>query len=399
MVQALRALGHPVFFDLDSLGPDEPLDRALERAATTCTAGVILARTGWGRSGWAVGEYDLLLRRWMEQGLPLVLVFPPGARPELPQPCPPTVTLHTPTQAVAALLPLLVHAPAPSAPPVDPQDLDALLVAGREAEAAALARRLLDDPPAADPHARLALLRRLVAPLLRVSDDRACARALDEAWARAEALDQRRADLAHDLALLMGRRGDSAAEAAWLAQARARAEAERDEELAARVQVQRALVAMRAGDAAGALALLTPHLPRWTQGDAPSEAMAALLLHASALRLLGQEASARARLEELRFRARSRGDAITEGAAAFELGTLVDEAEPDRALAWYQESLALARGAGDRVGEVRALAQAAVRLARSGRGEEARARVAEAVEVEPDSALVAWARGWVDPPG
>lgn len=396
---ALREAGWSVFFDLDSLPTDQQLDERLHEAAMAATQGLVVRHQGWGSSAWASGELALLQGRWEAGELPLVVVVPAGhAAPGRPPAGIPVIEVCAENVDVDAVLESFSQsAPEPTAPraPGLVGRFRAAVEAGRDAEAAALALELDAVERDAAPARRLAFIREALLPLLRTSRDADFERLVREGWALAVQAGEPRADLASDLALVLERRGAPDA-TLWWRRAEGRAREEGNAELMGQLALVRANAANARGAPQDALALLDEVEGTWTPGQAPSQAMHLRLARATALRLDGQVVSAQALLEELRFLARSRQDRISEAAAVFELGVLVDETDPARALDRYRASLRLSQEASDRFGTVRAAAQLAVHHASRGQAEDGRRWLAEAEALDPTHPHTEWARSWVE---
>lgn len=402
LCEALRAAGWSVFFDLDSLESDHQLDERLHEAGMAATHGLVVGQQGWGASAWASGEYALLLGRWEAGELPLVVVVPAGGGPPGSPPTGvPLVEIDAENIDLDAVVDAFGRSKAPLPAGVGPglvARFRAAVESGRDAEAAQLALELDAVEKNSVPRRRLAFIREALQPLLRASRDADFERLVREGWALAASLTQPRAELASDLALVLERRGDPEAEL-WWDRAEEFAREEGSAELLDRLVLVRANAANRRGAPRDALALLDRVEATWTPGQAPSQAMHLRLARATALRLDGQESAARQLLEELRFLARSRRDAISEAAAVFELGVLVDDGDPARALVHYQASLGLSREAKDRFGVVRAAAQLTVHHASRGRCDDARRWLAEAEALDPTHPHTEWARSWVERAG
>ncbi len=405
MFQALTAAGLRVFFDLHCLAPGERLDTALE-AAAQCRAAIVIGQQSWGRSGWAVAEYELLLARCQAEGIPMALVADQGADLQGAPMWLPVVRGGVgggwEDEALTLVrLDWACGAPLPYSMPGTVEGREALLTAIREAssiglvdQAGSLARRMILEACRASPRERLDLIRELCAPLLRSSQDALCLDLLGEAWQTACQLGDDRVDIAANLAVVHRRRGSSEHHR-WTTEALMLAERSRDEEAIAHARTILAEAALGEGDFQRCVELLEPLRHRWRAGPAPSQSVAVLFNLAAAYRHVDRIDEARALLEELLLRARARPDHVSAAAICFKLGALLDDDDPDSALSWYARSLEHAGTVSDRVNLLRGYCQRAVTLDRVGRAEAALRDLESAQALDAESPLVAWAEGWL----
>ena len=406
----LAGQGLRTFFDLRRLQHEQPLDDQLERAVSTCRAGLVVAQEGWGVSGWATAEYEVLRARSRDEAIPLALVVPAGKEPtRVPDWLPvfsipkdaseshfrPVVELVKRDWAISAK-PLDGQASLSWSGEADPgpwiEAMETASSLGQDVRAAAIAREALEHLGELEIGTRIDLVLAASGPLLRVSADGEVWSLLRKTHDDAGKHGAPRAALAYNLFLIASRRAEEEARV-WLETAADLAREEGADDLVLSINAARGVEALEAGHLDLAIELFEELLSAWSAGRSPSESLGLLVNLASAFRRAGKIEETRWLLEEVRFRSRALRDVIVEAAVLFELGALaVDEGEMESAKRWLTSSLQVARKSGDSIGTVRALAQLAVVCQMAGDGEAAGTYLSKAVELDPQGPHVAWAQ-------
>ena len=402
--------GLRTFFDIRRLHEGQPFDDQLEHAVSTCRAGLVVAHEGWGVSGWATAEYEILRARSRDEAIPLALVVPAGKEPtNVPNWLP---VFSIPEDAFDShfrpVVELVMQDWGSSAKPLEGEvslswrgeaDLGPWLEAmemasslGQDVRAAAIAREALEHLGELENATRIDLVLATSGPLLRVSADGEVWSLLRQTFDMATEHGEPRAALAYNLSLIASRRGDEKARM-WLETAAVLAREEGADDLVLSINAARGVEALEAGHLDLAIEHFEELRSAWSAGRSPSESLGLLVNLASAFRRAGRTTETRWLLEEVRFRSRALSDVIVEAAALFELGALaVDEGEMQSAIRWLTASLQVTKGASDRIGTVRALAQLAVVCQMEGDGGVAETYLSEAAELDPEGPHVTWAR-------